>query len=101
LLRCPVEMRRDFRSRCLPMTDGRQADVALGLASLRDELKVDTAAAKATCSCGDDVLAEATRYNDFRALSPTLVLPLLRLIIPPLQLGSTQNYSLCYCEPSR
>jgi hypothetical protein len=101
LLRCPVETRRDFRSRCLPMTDGRQADVAAGLKSLREEPKVETAAAKATCFCGDDLLAETTSYKNFRIASPAPALPLLRLIIPPLQLRSTENYSLFCCEPAR
>jgi hypothetical protein len=101
LLRCPVEMHRDFRSRCLPMTDGREADVALGLASLRDEPKVGTAALQATGGCGDCVPAEATTCKDFPTLSRPRVLPLLRLVIPALELRSTENDSLCCCEPAR
>jgi hypothetical protein len=101
LLRCPVEMRRDFRSRCLPMTDGRQAYVAPGLKSLREEPKVDTAPAEATRFCGNDLLAEATSYEDFRMPSPTPVLPLLKLIVPPCQPRPTENDSLRCCEPAR
>jgi len=101
LLRCPVEMHRDFHSRCLPMTDGREADLALGVASLRDEPKVSTSAAQASCFCADCVLAEATTYRYFRTLPRPPVLPLLTLIIPALQLRSTENYSLCCSEPAR
>ena len=74
-------MRRDFRSRCLPMTDRRESDAVVALASLRDEPKVGTPAAKAGRFCGDYVVAEATTHKDFRTLSPTQELPRLRLII--------------------
>jgi hypothetical protein len=94
-------MRRDFRSRCLPMTDGREPDAVVALASLRDEPKVGTPAAKAGRFCGDYVVAEATTYKDFRTLCSTQALLRLRLIIPALQLRSTESYSLYECEPAR
>ena len=101
MLRCPVEMHRDFRSRCLPMTDGRGADMAPGLASLRDQPKARTVAARATSIYGDRVLAEATTYKVFQTLSRAPLLLLFGLIIPPSQLPSTANDSLCCCEPAR
>ena len=94
-------MRRDFRNRFLPMTDRRESDVALDLASLRDGAKIGTSAAAAACICGECVVAEAATYKDFRTLSPTQELPLVRLIIPALQLRPTESYSLYECEPAR
>ena len=83
------------------MTDGRESDAVVALASLRDEPKVGTPAAKAGRFCGDYVVAEATTYKDFRTLCSTQALPRLRLIIPALQLRSTESYSLYECEPAR
>ena len=83
------------------MTDGRESDAVVALASLRDEPKVGTPAAKAGRFCVDCVVAEATTYEDLRTLCSTQALLRLRLIIPALQLRSTESYSLYECEPAR
>jgi len=82
------------------MTDGRESDVAVVLANLRDEPKICTSAAKAACFCGDYVVAEATTYKEFRVLTPTR--KLLRLILhnPPLALRHSEIYSFYECEPA-
>jgi hypothetical protein len=83
------------------MTDRRESDAVVVLASLRDEPKDDTSAAKAARLCGDCVVAEATTYKHFRTLSSTRALPRLRLIIPALRLRSADGYSFYQCEPAR
>jgi len=83
------------------MTDRRESDAVVVSASLRDEPRVRTSAAKAGRFCGDCVVAEATTYKLFRTLTPTQELPRLRLIVPALQLRSANNYSFYGCEPAR
>jgi hypothetical protein len=63
------------------MTDSRESDAGVVLASLRDNCKICTSAAEAARLSCDYVVAEATTHKDFRTLSPTQELPRLRLII--------------------
>jgi hypothetical protein len=101
LLLCPAGMRRDFRSRCLPMIDRRGWNAARVLRSLHDDGETCTSAAKAARFWLDYVVAEATTFKDFRTLTPTPRFQLLRLIFPTAQLQSTEHYSLWGFELTR
>jgi hypothetical protein len=94
-------MRRDFRSRCLPMTDGRGSDAARALRTLQDDGKTCTSATEVARFWLAYVVAQATTYKDFQTLSPPLELP----HFPPLnsapRFWSTEAYSLYERELAR